>query len=40
MNKCVGCGMVAFVKAKDTDNWYCIAHAMEYADIKSGKYKN
>ena len=40
MNKCVGCGMVAFTKAKDTDDWYCIAHAMEYADIKSGKYKN
>jgi hypothetical protein len=40
MNKCAGCGMVAFAKAKDTDDWYCIAHAMEYADIKSGKYKN
>jgi hypothetical protein len=40
MNKCLGCGTVAFAKAKDTDDWYCIAHAMEYADIKSGKYKN
>jgi hypothetical protein len=32
--------MLAFAKAKDSENWYCIAHAMEYADIKSGKYKN
>ena len=32
--------MIAIAKAKDSDNWYCIAHAMEYADIKSGKYKN
>ena len=40
MNKCVGCGMIAFAKAKDSNDWYCIAHAMEYADIKSGKYKN
>ena len=32
--------MIAIAKAKDSDNWYCIAHAMEYANIKSGKYKN
>ncbi len=31
--------MIAIAKAKDSDNWYCIAHAMEYANIKSGKYK-
>jgi hypothetical protein len=31
--------MIAIAKAKDSDDWYCIAHAMEYADIKSGKYK-
>lgn len=31
--------MIAFAKAKDSDDWYCIAHAMEYANIKSGKYK-
>lgn len=37
-NKCIACGMTAFYKAKGTDDWYCIAHAMEYADIKSGKY--
>ena len=37
--KCIACGMTAFYKAKDADNWYCIAHAMEYADIKSGKYQ-
>jgi hypothetical protein len=30
--------MLAIAKAKDSDDWYCIAHAMEYADIKSGKY--
>jgi hypothetical protein len=32
--------MTAIAKAKDSENWYCIAHAMEYANIKSGKYKN
>jgi hypothetical protein len=37
-NKCIRCGMIAIAKAKDSENWYCIAHAMEYADIKSGKY--
>jgi hypothetical protein len=30
--------MLAIAKAKDSDDWYCIAHAMEYANIKSGKY--
>jgi hypothetical protein len=30
--------MTAFAKAKDSDDWYCLAHAMEYANIKSGKY--
>ena len=37
-NKCIACSMTAFAKAKDSDDWYCIAHAMEYANIKSGKY--
>jgi hypothetical protein len=37
-NKCIACGMRAFAKAKDSDAWYCIAHGMEYANIKSGKY--
>jgi hypothetical protein len=32
--------MIAIAKAKDSEDWYCIAHAMEYADVKSGKYKN
>jgi hypothetical protein len=31
--------MTAIAKAKDSEDWYCIAHAMEYANIKSGKYK-
>jgi hypothetical protein len=31
--------MIAIAKAKDSEDWYCIAHAMEYANIKSGKYK-
>jgi hypothetical protein len=30
--------MIPIAKAKDSYDWYCIAHAMEYADIKSGKY--
>ena len=38
-NRCIACGMIAFHKAKDFDNWYCVAHAMEYANIKSGKYE-
>jgi hypothetical protein len=31
--------MTAIAKAKDSEDWYCIAHAMEYANIKSDKYK-
>ena len=31
--------MIAFAKSKDSNDWYCIAHAMEYANIKSGKYE-
>jgi hypothetical protein len=31
--------MISIAKAKDSEDWYCIAHAMEYANIKSGKYK-
>jgi hypothetical protein len=38
-NRCIACGMIAFHKAKDSDNWYCVAHAMEYANIKIGKYE-
>lgn len=39
-NKCIACGMIAFYKAKDSDDWYCVAHGMEYAYIKSGKFNN
>jgi len=39
-NKCIRCGSIAFFNLKeDRSVWFCIAHGMEYADIKSGKYE-
>jgi hypothetical protein len=39
-NKCVRCQGIGFFNLKDDpDTWFCIAHGMEYADIKSGKYE-
>ena len=39
-NKCVRCQGTGFFNLKeDPTQWFCIAHAMEYADVKSGKYE-
>jgi hypothetical protein len=39
-NKCIRCGQSAWFNLKeDRSVWFCIAHGMEYADIKSGKYE-
>ena len=41
MNKCIRCNGPAFFNLKeDKLVWFCIAHGMEYADVKSGKYSN
>ena len=41
MNRCVRCNQPALYNLKE-DNavWFCIAHGMEYANVKSGKYSN
>ena len=40
INKCIRCGQSAILNLKeDRSIWFCMAHGMEYADIKSGKYE-
>jgi hypothetical protein len=37
---CIRCNQPGFFNLKeDRTQWFCIAHAMEYADVKSGKYE-
>ncbi len=39
MNICIRCDQPALFNLKeDRSIWFCIAHGMEYADIKSGEY--
>ena len=39
MNRCTRCNQPALYNLKeDRSIWFCIAHGMEYSDIKSGKY--
>ncbi len=39
MNRCTRCNQPAILNLKeDRDIWFCMAHGMEYSDIRSGKY--